>query len=121
MNNFVRIDLTGVKTEDQVLNKLGEVFEFGGPDGNIHVLAINAGKGWGKNWDALNDSLMYLDSGGIWGISKRFHFPLTVILENTSEIQKHDRESFETLKDIFSKVVEKYNSHNMKMIVEFKS
>ena len=63
------IDLGEARTSDHVLGTLGRVLQLGGPDGNIPVTTVGAGRGWGMNWDALRDSLRCLDTGGIWGTS----------------------------------------------------
>jgi hypothetical protein len=119
MDNQVIIDLSGIINKDQLLKKLGEVFEFGGPGGNIPVSSLNAGKGWGLNWDALNDSLMYLSIGGIWGTSRKFMFPLIVVFKNSHELQKNEKESFEILREILKDSVSKYKSKNIEFILEF--
>lgn len=80
MPNTVTIDLNGIKTKEALIEQLGSALELGGPDGNHRFEAVNAGEGWGLNWDALNDSRCYLDSGGIWGTSTKFKFPLTLNL-----------------------------------------
>ena len=61
------IDLKGLRTKQEVLTKLGEVFEFGGPgpEANVPVVGALDGKGWGMNWDAFNDSLRHLEKSGI--------------------------------------------------------
>ena len=84
------LDLKKCTTSIQVLKNFGEFFEFGGKGGNINVKAINAMEGWGINWDALNDSMHYLDKGGIWGNSKIFTFPLHLKVINCSAFQQNE-------------------------------
>ena len=109
----IRIDFSGIRNEDQVLYKLGEVFEFGGPNGNIKVLSPIQGNGWGLNWGALNDSLRYLHSGGIWGASKKFTFPLTIIFENTKDLRSQDPESFRILQEILIDRIRQYRDNGL--------
>jgi Barstar (barnase inhibitor) len=97
--NQIIIDLTGIKNKEQVLFKLGDFFEFGGPNGN-HSVSLKDKSGWGLNWDALNDSLRVLEIGGIWGTSKKFEFPLKIIFDNSHELQESDPATFKTLNDI---------------------
>ena len=109
--NKITIDLTGLKNKEQVLAKLGDTFELGGPKSN-HPVSLQKKNGWGMNWDAFNDSLVYLDTGGIWGTSKKFELPLRIIFENSHELQENDEESFRTLKEIL-------NNPNYKINFEF--
>ncbi len=120
MNNQIIIDLSGVRNQVQILHKLGEIFEFGGPNGNISVSSPTAGKGWGLNWDALNDSLRYLDTGGIWGTSKKFEFPLKIVFENSRELQENEKESFKTLKEILEDTIKYHKSEGREFLIEFK-
>ena len=106
------VDLEGLKTKQEVLLKFGEVFEFGGPDGNVPVEAINAGKGWGINWDAMNDSLSHLEAGGIWGTSKKFMFPLYMKVVNYQDFAKNDPEGFTILEDILKISAERYHKEH---------
>ncbi len=104
------IDLKGLTTKQEVLRKLGEVFEFGGPgpEANVPVVGPLDGKGWGMNWDALNDSLRHLEKGGIWDTSKKFVFPLYIKIYNYEEYQKADPEGFKILTDIFETAKNEY-------------
>ena len=120
MNNQIIIDLLGIENKEQVLFKLGEVFEFGVPQENVPISSTTIGKGWGLNWDALIDSLRYLATGGIWGTSKKFEFPLKVVIENSRELQENEKESFETLKEILEDAVKDYKSKKEELSVEFK-
>jgi hypothetical protein len=102
------IDLAGANTTEAVLTVLGKELCLGGPDGNHTVIAANAGDGWGMNWDALQDSMLYLDSGGIWGNSPKFAFPLLLELVNCSSFREADPQSFQILKDVLSTTKERY-------------
>lgn len=120
----VVIDLSGLKDEEELLIKIGRVFEFGGPETNEESVFVGSSniekEGWGVNWNALNDSLMYIGTGGIWGVSKKFTFPLKVIFKNSNELKMNDKESFKTLKEIFEEAAEKHRLRGDKMVVEFK-
>lgn len=91
--NEITIDLKGIKTKDQVLEKIGQALEF-----------VN----WGMNWDALNDSLESMDAGGIEGTGKKFKYPIKVIFENNQELQENDSETFNTLREIFEQKSENF-------------
>jgi RNAse (barnase) inhibitor barstar len=120
MNNEIIIDLSGIKNKNQILYKLGEVFEFDGSEESVSTSSSNTRKGWGLNWDALNDSLRYLTTGGIWGTSKKFELPLRVVFKNSRELQESEKESFNTLRKIFEDAAKDYELENKELIVEFK-
>lgn len=93
------IDLKSCDTEAEVLLKIGEVLFLGGVNGNSPVQSSSM-KGWGLNWDALNDSLSYLDCGGIWGNSPIFEFPLNLVFINYENFHKNEPDQFEILEQI---------------------
>ena len=101
------IDLRGLKTDKEVFQKFGEVFEFCDPQSDQTYTEADRG-GWGQNWDAFNDCLGYLDVGGISGNSKKFDFPLTIEVLNSEEFQKNNPKGFSILKDILERTVDFY-------------
>jgi hypothetical protein len=115
----VVLDLDQVRSKEQLIDLLGEKLEFGGPGGNHTVTAVDAGKGWGRNWDALKDSLACLDSGGIWGTSRQFRFPLRIQFANSTKYRKADPEGFETLAEILGEVQGIYAKDGMRLRYEF--
>ncbi len=115
----VVVDLLGLKTERDVLLKFGEVFEFGGPDGNIPARGNVHGIGWGCNWDAMNDSLYSLEEGGIWATSKKFSFPLEIEVTNFKEFEENDPRRFQTLKEILDTHINEYQKEGKVMSVTF--
>jgi hypothetical protein len=96
------IDVAGIKTKDELLTLLGRELFLGGVNGNHPLKAVNAGAGWGMNWDALKDSLSCLDSGGIWGTSPKLEFPLLLEFINSDQYMNADREGFRILKSILN-------------------
>ena len=115
----VVLDLYHVRSKEQLIDLLGEKLELGGPAGNHPVTAVDAGRGWGRNWDALKDSLAYLDSGGIWGTSRPFRFPLRIRFANSSNYRKADPQGFETLAGILGDVQGIYAKDGMRFSYEF--
>lgn len=113
------VDLSGLKTSGEVLSRFGEIFEFGGPNGNIKISTTEQRNGWGLNWDAFNDSLRYLEKGGIWGTSKKFEFPLEIELINSGEFQNDDPKSFDILKDIMRNRAEEYAKKDKMLTVKY--
>jgi hypothetical protein len=99
----VVIDLSGLKTKDEVLRKFGEIFEFGGPDGNFPV-EPEGNAGWGLNWDALTDSLALLPEGGIWGTGKKFPAGTSIEIIHFEEFRKNDPEGYVILQEILSEI-----------------
>lgn len=110
----VIVDLKGLTTDEEILYKFGEVFELGGPDTNQ---TLTNSSGWGQNWDALNDSLSHLNTGGIWGTGKKFTFPLVIEIQNSEEFQKNSTKGFLILKDILNTKVEEYKNHDQSLLV----
>jgi hypothetical protein len=102
--NSLVIDLGAVRSKPQLLELLGHVLELGGPQGNIPVIAVNANKGWGMNWDALYDSLTYLNTGGIWGNSRKLRFPLRIEFTGSNVYRSEDASGFETFSEILERV-----------------
>jgi hypothetical protein len=120
VGEILTIDLSEIRTEDDLLDLLGVELELGGPDGNCHVSAGNAGRGWGKNWNALNDSLRYLPDGGIWGTSRRFAFPLHIEFVNVAAYRFSDKADYSTLVDILSSTQRCYAKERQTFSFSFK-
>ncbi|MHB8845961.1 MAG: barstar family protein [Nitrospirota bacterium] len=114
------IDLASVKTKMDLLIVLGRVLNLGGPNGNHPVTAVNAGSGWGMNWDALKDSLLSLDSGGIWGTSPKLEFPFFLEIINWKEYLAADPEGFSILKTILSETNATYAKEGLQFTFAFK-
>lgn len=112
----VVIDLAGCRDKEQALLKFGAALEFGGPNANYRS---NQGKkgGWGVNWDAFNDSLGYLDSGGIWGTSRKLGFPLRLVVRGLKGFRAADPESAKILEGILSAQPPSYKDSNLELTV----
>lgn len=93
------IDLGGMTEKAQILAALGAALCLGGPDGN-HPVRPGETQGWGMNWDALFDGLLNLHSGGIWGTSPNFAFPLTLTFAGAQPLARHNPQAFSILLDI---------------------
>ncbi len=104
----ITIDLGPVRSTDQLMDVLGNALELGGPNGNVQVTHPTDGKGWGKNWNALLDSLTCLDTGGIWGTSRAFHFPLRLEFQNSSTYRNTDREGYSVLCEVLESARKRY-------------
>jgi RNAse (barnase) inhibitor barstar len=109
----VVVDLQGVRSTAQLMDALGKALELGGPNGNVQVESPTDGRGWGKNWDALLDSLTYLDTGGIWGTSRKLRFPLRLELKNLSTYRATDQEGFATLVEVLETARERYAENDL--------
>lgn len=99
MTTKIEIRLTGLTDAKQVLARIGERLQLGGPDAN-HPVQPGQQSGWGMNWDALFDCFLNLHSGGIWGLSPVFAFPLRLSLTGTEGFRRESPESFAILRDI---------------------
>lgn len=111
----VTINLKDCNNEEKVLSKIGEILFLGGIDGNIPGKSDVTMKGWGLNWDALNDSLSCLDTGGIWGNSPKFKFPLQLIFVNCSSLKKNDPSTFMVLKETLEATKNIYKENKKKL------
>lgn len=121
MTNTTKIiDLAGANTSDAVLRVFGKALFLGGRDGNHPVMAVDAGEGWGLNWDALQDSLLLLDSGGVWGSSPGVSFPLSLEVVNCSSFRNKDPRGYGILEDILRTVKERYAEQGMELDYEFR-
>ena len=112
------IDLRAVQSKSQLMDALGEALELGGPNGNVQVEHPSDGKGWGKNWDALLDSLSCLDAGGIWGTSRKRHFPLRLRLKNSAAYRIADQKGFAVLLEVLEDARERYSEHGLEFAYE---
>jgi hypothetical protein len=115
----IAIDLQGVQSAAQLMDALGEALELGGPGGNVEVQKPVDGKGWGKNWNALLDSLTCLDTGGIWGTSRKPRFPLLLELRNASALRTADPKAFATLTEILQDARDRYAKSNLEFGYRF--
>ena len=107
------VDLAGLRSEKDVLLAFGSAFEFGGPGGNKSAARAGPGEGWGMNWNAMNDSICFLREGGIWGTSRRFHFPLTLRILNSDGFRVTDPRGFSILLDILETAKQFYASEGL--------
>lgn len=107
MPNILTIDIQGEHSKANVLAAMGEALQLGGPGGN-HPVRAGEEFGWGMNWDALFDSLLYLDSGGIWGTSPVIEFPLELVISGTGAFARHNPDAFAVLKDVLEQTRETY-------------
>ena len=113
------INLARVKTKEDLFILLGRELNLGGPNGNHPVTTVNAGRGWGMNWDALKDSLLSLDSGGIWGTSQKLAFPFFLEIINWKEYLAADPEGFSILKAILSETNATYAKEDLQFTFAF--
>lgn len=115
----IAIDLSSVRSTTQLMDVFGEALELGGPHGNVQVQGPADGRGWGKNWNALLDSLTCLDTGGIWGTSRKLRFPLRLELKNSSGYRAADPEGFATLIDVLEDAREQNAESDLEFAYRF--
>lgn len=115
----IAIDLASVRSTAQLMNVFGEALELGGPNGNVHVRSPADGKGWGKNWSALLDSLTCLDTGGIWGTSQKRRFPLRLELKNSASYRAADPTGFATLVEVLEDARGRYAERDLEFAYRF--
>ncbi len=100
----VHIDLIGCEDDEDTLIRIGEVLQLGGPKGNINIDQLKTegerlNKGWGMNWDALDDILYCL---GEWDkMNYKIKFPLSIYFHNHEYLKKKNSKAFNNLMEIF--------------------
>ncbi len=104
---IVTVDLRDASNDAELLAIIGEALQLGGPDGNNSVIPAST-IGWGMNWDALADSLSCLDTGGIWGTSKRLGFPLSLRFEGARRLSLESPRTLGTLLEVLQLTKQKY-------------
>lgn len=111
------IDLGGMTQKAQILSAIGAALSLGGPGGN-HPVRAGEEQGWGMNWDALFDCMLNLHSGGIWGTSPVFAFPLTLTFTGAGALARHNPQAFAILQDILEQTRETYARQNLRFDFE---
>jgi RNAse (barnase) inhibitor barstar len=92
----IEIDLENIASVETVINILGKALDYSDE------------KYWGKNWDAFNDILCCIDTGGIYGTNKIISLPVVFLIRNFQEFKYQAPNDFEILLDILNK--EKINN-----------
>jgi hypothetical protein len=112
------IEFDGLTHKAQILSAMGAALCLGGPDGN-HPVRPGEDQGWGMNWDALFDCLLNLHSGGIWGTSPVFAFPLTLTFTGAGALARHNPQAFCILQDILEQTRDSYARQHRPFDFEF--
>jgi len=100
----IKVDFNNVTNKKDILQIVGKAFGY------------NAEDFWGKNWDAFNDLLGNLDTGGIYGTNKIISNPITMIIENFHEFKFQMPEDFIILKNILNENKNENPDFNYKFI-----
>jgi hypothetical protein len=111
--DVIAVDLEGVRSTPELMDVFGEALELGGPSGNVDVQSPADGRGWGKNWNALLDSLTCLDTGGIWGTSRRLRFPLQLDVKNLATYRAADPGGFATFIEVLEDARQRYAENDL--------
>jgi hypothetical protein len=111
--DVIAVDLEGVQSTPELMDVFGEALELGGPSGNARVQSPADGRGWGKNWNALLDGLTCLDTGGIWGTSRKLRFPLQLELKNLATYRAADPGGFATLIEVLEDTRQRYAENEL--------
>ena len=96
----LEIDLKNLSDERAILEILGA------------ALGYTDDKIWGKNMDAFNDILGYLEQGGIWGNNKIIHYPLALRISNFQNFRNHVPGRFTILNEILESHKDRYAKEN---------
>ena len=117
--DIVVVDLSDVASKYALLTTLGAALDLGGPNGNVPVAHSKAGRGWGMNWDALEDSLRELHNGGIWGTARRIAFPFVLRFMNSGLLLDADPATVNSLKAILDGVSTRNAQDGLNFSYEF--
>lgn len=71
---------------------------------------------WGHNWDALNDCLRDMDSGGF---TKKYNFPLTIKFTNWKQFLAKSPDQFKTFQEVLHQQVQEHKNYDKELIVSF--
>lgn len=86
----IKVDLNKITNKKDILQILGKSLGYKDEDF------------WGKNWDAFNDILRYIDTGGIYGTNKIISDPITLIFENFHEFKFQMPDDYNILESILN-------------------
>jgi len=100
----IKIDLNNHTNKKDIPQKLGEALGY--KDKDI----------WGENWDAFNDILGYLDTGGIYGTNKIISDPITLLIKNFHEFKYQKPEDYYILVNILKENKKENPDFNYKFI-----
>ena len=93
---IIEINLEGSLTKVNVLNTFGK------------LLGYTEDQKWGKNWDAFNDILEYLDAGGIYGKNIIILNPIIFSIKNWIGFSNNEPKDFAILLSILNDKRTKY-------------
>ena len=93
---IIEVDLEGSLTKVDVLNTFG------------NALGYTEDQKWGVNWDAFNDILEYLDTGGIFGKNEIILKPLIFSIKNWTGFSINEPKDFAILLSILTNKKTKY-------------
>ena len=118
----VTIDFAGASSEEDLIRALGGALQFGGPNPRDNIPTTDApgqNRGFGFNWNAVIDCCRNLESGGIWGTSRLFQFPLLLVLRNWAHLKGVAGEPLGTLKQVLDIVANESRADGRELRYEF--
>ena len=100
----INVDFNNLTNKKDILQILGKALGYNDEDFR------------GKNWDAFNDILGYLDSGGIYGTNKIISNPITMVFENFHEFKLQMPKDFNILESILNENKKENSNFDYKFI-----
>lgn len=97
----IEINLQGVNDKNSLFEKLDE------------KLIIQE---WGHNWDALNDCLRDLDTGGF---TNKYEFPLSIKITNWKQFESDNSEEFNIFKEVMKNQANEHKNNGKELTVSF--
>lgn len=104
------IDLKGLETKNEVLEKFSKELEFGVYE-NGELVASD-------NLDAFEDSMRLLEEGGVFGTGVKLTFPLEIVVNGAQDFKTNSPDDFVTFKDVLDGLVQFYSSYNLKLDIK---
>ncbi|HZR17499.1 MAG TPA: barstar family protein [Verrucomicrobiae bacterium] len=107
----ILIDLSGLSDSVAVMERFGEILQFG-----THENGAPVGVG---NWDAFEDCLRCPDEGGIYGTGKRIEFPCPITVRGYEAFRNSDPVGFAILKEILDSKSDEYKHDDQDLRMSF--
>lgn len=107
----ITIDITDLKNEEEVSKRFNKILDFGiHKDGSL--VGVN-------HWDAFNDSLSYLDVGGIYGTGRKITFPCKLIIKGYETFKQNSPNDYRIFREILEEKPSIYKKDNQDLQIVF--
>jgi hypothetical protein len=122
VGDVVSVDLIGATSEEALIAALGRALQFGGPMPEDNICATDApddNRGYGFNWNAVIDCFRYVGEGGIWGTSRAFNFPLSLLFINSTHLSREQGSPLQTMMEVLKIVADEASADGRLITYDF--